>query len=669
MDHFEDPSVLKKRLLVGCCGTVILFCLDWLLTDFAADGLLELALAAVVCLTNGRVFVRGVSALTSRHPGASAHQALTALAAALCMGYGIAAVIQRMLGTPAEEAPYLFAPAAAILTFGTAAELAAARFARQAAAPLTELEGRMPASASVLRDRKPCTVAAAELRRDDIFLLRPGDPIPADGVVLDGTSTLTVPLPLGSGEPEELQKGSAVLAGTVNGDGALICRAVRVGDDTALAGILHTARQTAAGTMPAADKVRRLCDLYVPACAGVAAVVFIVWLLVGRGVGFAFSRAVAVLAVGSPLALAIAGAAALMAGVGQGVKQGILFTDASVPQTAAALRGVLLDKRGTITTGAPEVAEIVGTRNVPPKFLLGMAAGLESQSTDPMASAIMRRAQSEKIRLSTVRDCEAVPGQGLVGRFAGKVMAGGSESFIASYCELTDDLRDAGRRLMNEGVTPLYFSLDGHPAGLIGISEQVRPSARQAVTELQALGLDVKLLSGDNAETANRIGHLVGLTDDNIRAAIAPEALADEVRRCQAGEPCALVGDARSAAAALDAAELGIAMGTEGFPPAGKAGILLTQRDLTGVPAALRLARQMTGAVGPMERFVLVYHLIALLLAAGITVPLGLVVPPAVAAIAALAAALAAVRMASGLTEAPQQQPAAEEPEPAGVGA
>ena len=288
--------------------------------------------------------------------------------------------------------------------------------------------------------------------------------------------------------------------------------------------------------------------------------VLIIWLLLGQSFAFALARAISVLAVSSPCVLALAASAAIMSGASVGAKHGIVFKTAASLQSIGTLHTAVLDKAGTITNGEPEVVTIVGTRSVPAKFLLGMAAGLESQSQDPLARAVMRKAAAENIKLSAVKDVTILDGQGLTGKMAGKVMAGGSAEFIAAQCELTPDLQQAGEQLAADGIVPLYFSLDGHAAGLIGVADAVKPASKAALDALKALGLDVILLTGDSRTNADRVAAQVGLDDAHVVSGLAPAELEAELRRLQTNGPAAMIGST-SAAAALACADVGIGMG------------------------------------------------------------------------------------------------------------
>lgn len=463
-----------------------------------------------------------------------------------------------------------------------------------------------------------------EIAVGDIFLIRPGDVMPVDGVVIEGETTVDESALTGAAAPVAKHKGSTVYAATANQGGALICRATRIGPDSTAAQLVHTVQTTAAAKVPLSSLADKVRSVFVPAVIGIACVVLIIWLLLGQSFAFALARAISVLAVSSPCVLALAASAAIMSGASVGAKHGIVFKTAASLQSIGTLHIAVLDKAGTITNGEPEVVTIVGTRSVPAKFLLGMAAGLESQSQDPLARAVMRKAAAENIKLSTVKDVTILDGQGLTGKVAGKVMAGGSAEFIAAQCELTPDLQQAGEQLAADGIAPLYFSLDGHAAGLIGVADAVKPASKAALDALKALGLDVILLTGDSRTNADRVAAQVGLDDAHVVSGLAPAELEAELRRLQTNGPAAMIGST-SAAAALACADIGIGMGAEPLPAAD---VMLLRDDLADAAAAVRISRAVDARIAQNTRMALVYSALLPLLAAGVLYPLNFVLHP-----------------------------------------
>ena len=595
---------IKRRLLISACLLIPLFYLGlgaafglplppFLTGDNAMwCGIVQLVLTVPVCWLNRSYFINGCKSI--RAPGPDT---LVALSSGAALVYGIIAIFT-------QDAPQeLFLPsAAAISIFAAACQLLEVRFKAQAMAPLHSLAERIPETACVLRSRQQYTVPLNEVAVGDIFLIRPGDVMPVDGVVIEGETTVDESALTGAAAPVAKHKGSTVYAATANQGGALICRATRIGPDSTAVQLVHTVQTTAAAKVPLSSLADKVRSVFVPAVIGIACVVLIIWLLLGQSFAFALARAISVLAVSSPCVLALAASAAIMSGASVGAKHGIVFKTAAGLQSIGTLHTAVLDKAGTITNGEPEVVTIVGTRSVPAKFLLGMAAGLESQSQDPLARAVMRKAAAENIKLSAVKDITILDGQGLTGKMAGKVMAGGSAEFIAAQCELTPDLQQAGEQLAADGIAPLYFSLDGHAAGLIGVADAVKPASKAALDALKALGLD----------------------DAHVVSGLAPAELEAELRRLQTNGPAAMIGST-SAAAALACADVGIGMGAEPLPAAD---VMLLRDDLADAAAAVRISRAVDARIAQNTRMALVYSALLPLLAAGVLYPLNFVLHP-----------------------------------------
>ena len=595
---------IKRRLVISACLLIPLFYLGlgaafglplppFLTGDNAMwCGIVQLVLTVPVCWLNRSYFINGCKSI--RAPGPDT---LVALSSGAALVYGIIAIFT-------QDAPQeLFLPsAAAILIFAAACQLLEVRFKAQAMAPLHSLAERIPETACVLRSRQQYTVPLNEVAVGDIFLIRPGDVMPVDGVVIEGETTVDESALTGAAAPVAKHKGSTVYAATANQGGALICRATRIGPDSTAAQLVHTVQTTAAAKVPLSSLADKVRSVFVPAVIGIACVVLIIWLLLGQSFAFALARAISVLAVSSPCVLALAASAAIMSGASVGAKHGIVFKTAASLQSIGTLYTAVLDKAGTITNGEPEVVTIVGTRSVPAKFLLGMAAGLESQSQDPLARAVMRKAAAENIKLSAVKDVTILDGQGLTGKMAGKVMAGGSAEFIAAQCELTPDLQQAGEQLAADGIASLYFSLDGHAAGLIGVADAVKPASKAALDALKALGLD----------------------DAHVVSGLAPAELEAELRRLQTNGPAAMIGST-SAAAALACADVGIGMGAEPLPAAD---VMLLRDDLADAAAAVRISRAVDARIAQNTRMALVYSALLPLLAAGVLYPLNFVLHP-----------------------------------------
>ena len=359
-----------------------------------------------------------------------------------------------------------------------------------------------------------------------------------------------------------------------------------------------------------------------------------IWLLLGQTFTFALARGISVLVISCPCALGLATPVAIMVGSGVGAKNGILFKTAASLETTGYTDTVLLDKTGTVTTGEPSVVRIIGTRNVPEKFLLSMAAGLELRSEHPLARAILQRADTDKLSYATVSDFTAVPGKGLQGKVAGKVIAGGNADFIGTHCTLPDDLIQAGAEMSRDGITPLYFSLAGRPAGVIGVADVVKPTSKPAIDQMRALGLQVVLLTGDNTATARHIGAMVGLDADHVIAGVLPAGKEAEVRRLQKQGRVAMVGDGINDAPALTRAETGIAIGAGADVALDAADVVLVRSDLADVPAAVRLSRAVVRNIHQNLFWAFFYNAVCIPLAAGVFTGLGITLNPMIASAA-----------------------------------
>ena len=652
LEDTETPR-LKRRLLTSLCFLIpLMYCsmghmiglpLPPFLEGNGAGalgfGLVQLALTLPVCWINRAFFISGFKGGRSGAPGMDT---LVALGSGAALLYGLFAIAMigagLAAGNPDQVAQYrhdlYFESAAMILTLITVGKLLEAYSKGKTTSALKGLMDLAPKTACVLRNQQQVTVPVAEVQAGEIFLVRPGESIPVDGEVIQGNSTVNEAALTGESMPVDKGPRSPVSAATLNQNGALICRATRVGEDTTLAQVIRLVRDAAATKAPLARTADKVAGVFVPAVIAIAGLTLVIWLLLGQGLTFALARGISVLVISCPCALGLATPVAIMVGSGVGAKHGILFKTAASLETTGYTQTVLLDKTGTVTTGAPAVVEIQGTRKVPAKFLLGMAAGLEAQSEHPLAKAIMQKAAEEKITVRPVAAFQALPGQGLTGKIAGKVMAGGSAEFIATQCELPDDLAQAGADLADRGITPLYFSLDGHAAGLIGVADMVKTSSKQAIDQMRALGLEVILLTGDNRQTAEHIAGLVGLDPDHVVAGVLPAGKEAEVRRWQAKGRVAMVGDGINDAPALTRAETGIAIGAGADVALDAADVVLVRSDLADVAAAVRLSRRVVTNIHQNLFWAFFYNAICIPLAAGVLYPLGILLNPMIAAAA-----------------------------------
>ena len=652
LDDTETPR-LKKRLVHSLCFLVPLMYLSMghmiglPLPPFLEGGgagalvygLLQLALTLPVCWINRTFFISGWNGLRTKAPGMDA---LVSLGAGAALVYGVFALVMMAVGLGAgDEAMVLqyrhdlyFESAAMILTLITVGKTLEAYSKGRTTDALKSLMQLTPQTATVLRDGKAVTVPVSEVAVGDIFFVKPGEAVPVDGTVAEGVSSVNEAALTGESMPVDKFPGSPVSAATINQNGALACRAERVGQDTTLSQVIRLVRDAAATKAPLAKTADKVSAIFVPAVIAIAVVTFLVWLLLGQTFAWALARGISVLVISCPCALGLATPVAIMVGSGVGAKHGILFKTAASLETTGYTDTVVLDKTGTITTGEPSVVQIVGTRRVPEKFLLSMAAGLELQSEHPLARAILQRAQDDKIKYTAVANFGAVPGQGLRGKVAGKVIAGGNADFIRTTCVLPPDLEEAGEKMSKNGITPLYFSLAGSPAGVIGVSDVVKKTSAAAIARMKALGLNVVLLTGDNEATARHIGSMVGLDAAHVVAGVLPAGKEAEVRRWQKKGRVAMVGDGINDAPALTRAETGIAIGAGADVALDAADVVLVRSDLEDVPAAVRLSRAVVRNIHENLFWAFFYNAICIPLAAGIFTGLGITLNPMIAAAA-----------------------------------
>ena len=648
----ETPR-LKKRLIASLCFLVPLMYVSmghmiglplgsvfhgggWHAILYAGT---QLALTLPVCWINRAFFISGWKGIRTRAPGMDT---LVALGAGASLAYGLFAIVMICLGLSSGNDDLVmqyrhdlyFESAAMILTLITVGKTLEAYSKGKTTDALKSLMKLAPQTACVLRDGEQVTVPVSEVAVGDLFLVRPGESIPVDGTVTEGLSSVNEAALTGESMPVDKFPGSPVSAATINQNGALTCRAERVGQDTTLSQVIRLVRDAAATKAPLAKTADKVSGIFVPTVICIAAATFLIWLLLGQTFTFALARGISVLVISCPCALGLATPVAIMVGSGVGAKSGILFKTAASLETTGYTDTVLLDKTGTVTTGEPSVVRIIGTRNVPEKFLLSMAAGLELRSEHPLARAILQRADTDKLSYATVSDFTAVPGKGLQGKVAGKVIAGGNADFIGTHCTLPDDLMQAGAEMSRDGITPLYFSLAGRPAGVIGVADVVKPSSKPAIDQMRALGLQVVLLTGDNTATARHIGAMVGLDADHVIAGVLPAGKEAEVRRLQRQGRVAMVGDGINDAPALTRAETGIAIGAGADVALDAADVVLVRSDLADVPAAVRLSRAVVRNIHQNLFWAFFYNAVCIPLAAGAFTGLGITLNPMIASAA-----------------------------------
>ena len=639
----RETPVLKRRLVwsLGFLLVLMYFSMGhmmwgWPLPAFYTDnhvamGLTQLLLTAAVMVINQKFFISGFRSL--RH-GAPNMDTLVALGATAAFGYSTYALFA-MTGAQARgdaEAvtAYMmdlyFESAAMILTLITVGKLLEARSKGKTTDALRSLMKLAPQTAAVERDGRELTVPIEQVRKDDVFLVRPGESIPVDGVVLDGASAVNEAALTGESLPVDKAAGDTVSAATVNRSGFLRCRATRVGEDTTLSQIIQMVSDAAATKAPIAKVADKVSGVFVPTVIAIAAVTTAVWLLLGRSVGFALARGISVLVISCPCALGLATPVAIMVGSGLGARNGILFKTAASLEEAGRVDIVALDKTGTITAGEPQVTDVLSADGVSEAELLRAALALEQKSEHPLARAVLSRAQADGLTADEVTDFQALSGNGLTAVRRGRTLCGGSLAYISTVAEVSPAMRARCDALAEDGKTPLLFSENGTLLGVIAVADVIKPDSPQAVRELQGMGLEVVMLTGDNERTARAIGRAAGV--DRVIAGVLPDGKEAEIRRLRGRGRVAMVGDGINDAPALTRADVGIAIGAGADVAIDAADVVLMKSRLSDVPAAIRLSRATLRNIRQNLFWAFFYNTLGIPLAAGVFIPLGLTLDP-----------------------------------------
>ena len=640
-DH-ETPRI-RRRLLwsVGILLVLMYFSMGhmmwgWPLPHFYDDnhvamGLTQLLLTGIIMVINQKFFISGYKALWHRAPNMDT---LVALGATAAFGYSTYALFAmtaaQVRGDEAAVMNYMmdfyFESAAMILTLITVGKMLEARSKGKTTDALKSLMSLAPRTASVLRDGREAVVPIEQVRKDDVFVVRPGENIPVDGGVLEGASAVNESALTGESIPVDKAEGDPVSAATVNQSGFLKCRATRVGEDTTLSQIIRMVSDAAATKAPIAKVADKVSGVFVPAVITVAVITTVVWLLLGRTVGFALARGISVLVISCPCALGLATPVAIMVGNGMGAKNGILFKTAVSLEEAGKTEIVALDKTGTITSGEPRVTDLLPAAGVSAEELLRLACALEEKSEHPLARAIRRRAEEDGLEGEEVTDFRALPGNGLTASLHGSVLTGGNQKFISALAEVPENLKAQADRLAEAGKTPLFFARDGRLAGIIAVADVIKEDSPQAVRELRNMGIRVVMLTGDNERTARAIGAQAGV--DEVIAGVLPEGKESVIRSLKEQGKVAMVGDGINDAPALTRADLGIAIGAGTDVAIDAADVVLMKSRLSDVPAAIRLSRATLRNIHENLFWAFFYNTIGIPLAAGVFIPLGLTLNP-----------------------------------------
>ena len=632
----ETPK-LKRRLIASALFLLLLMYVSmghnmwgWPLPAFLHHNylglaLLQLLLAATVMLINNRFFTGGFTSLLRRAPNMDT---LVALGSSVSFGWSVF-VLFRMCGMIAGGADnaslaetyhneLYFESAAMIPALITVGKMLEARSKGRTTDALKSLMDLTPKTAVLLRDGEETTVAVDEVRPGDIFVVRPGENVPVDGVVLEGESAVNEAALTGESIPVDKAAEDRVSAGTVNTSGYLRCRATRVGEDTTLSQIIQMVSEAAATKAPIARIADKVSGVFVPAVIGIAAVVVVGWLIAGESVSFALARGISVLVISCPCALGLATPVAIMVGNGLGAKNGILFKTSEALETAGKADVVVLDKTGTVTCGAPKVTDLIPAGGHTVEELLQKAYALEQRSEHPLAKAVVEAAQQQSIPLIGVEGFRALPGNGLEAVLNGKTLRGGSGKYIRSVASVSSEEEKTEAALSGTGKTPLFFAEDGEMLGIIAVADEIKPDSEEAVRQLQAMGMEVVMLTGDNERTAKAVGSQAGV--DRVIAGVLPEGKDSVIRELQKRGKVVMVGDGINDAPALTRADVGVAIGAGTDVAIDSADVVLMNSKLTDVAAAVRISRAALRNIHENLFWAFFYNLICIPLAAGLFV-------------------------------------------------
>lgn len=646
-DH-ETPK-LKRRLIWSLGFLIVLMYFSmghmmwgWPLPAFydgnhVAMGLTQLLLTVIIMVINQRFFISGYKSLWHRAPNMDTLVALGATAAFVYSTYALFAMTDAQVkGDSAAVMDYMmdfyFESAAMILTLITVGKMLEARSKGKTTDALKGLMKLAPKTATVIRDGAEVVIPVEQVRKDDVFAVRPGESIPVDGVVLEGSSAVNEAAITGESIPADKAPGDTVTAATVNQSGYLKCRATRVGEDTTLSQIIRMVSDAAATKAPIAKIADKVSGVFVPTVISIAAITTVVWLLLGRGVGFALARGISVLVISCPCALGLATPVAIMVGSGLGAKNGILFKTAASLEETGRIEIVALDKTGTITSGEPAVTDIIPAEGVSEAEFVTLAASLEQKSEHPLAGAVMQYAESRKIAPQEVTDFRALPGNGLTAVYGGRTLYGGSCAFIGGKLAVPDDMQAKAAALSEAGKTPLMFCDGDRLLGIIAVADVIKPDSPQAVRELQNMSIQVVMLTGDNERTAKAIGAQAGV--DHVIAGVLPDGKESVIRRLMEQGKVAMVGDGINDAPALTRANIGIAIGAGTDVAIDAADVVLMKSRLSDVPAAIRLSRATLRNIHENLFWAFFYNTIGIPIAAGVFVSLGLTLNPMLGAAA-----------------------------------
>ena len=625
----RETPVLKKRLLSSLVFLIVLMYFSmghmmwgWPLPAVLADnhiamGLIQMLLTIAVMVINQKFFISGFKSLFHKAPNMDTLVALGSAAAFVYSTYALFAMTDaqvhgNMDGVMHYMHEFYFESAAMILTLITVGKMLEAHSKGKTTDALKGLMKLAPKTAVLLKDGVETEVSIEQVQKGDIFIVRPGENIPVDGKVLEGSSAVNESALTGESIPVDKAAGDLVSAATINQSGYLKCEATRVGEDTALSQIIQMVSDAAATKAPIAKVADKVSGIFVPAVITIAAVTIIVWLLAGQSVGFALARGISVLVISCPCALGLATPVAIMVGNGMGAKNGILFKTAVSLEEAGKIEIVALDKTGTITTGEPKVTDVICNKGVTEKELISFAYALEKKSEHPLAKAVLAYAEAAQTDIFEVNNFTALPGNGLTAEYENAVLSGGNYKFISTRTAVSQEMQEQSQKLANAGKTPLFFTKDDKLLGIIAVPEAVR--------QLQNMGIRVVMLTGDNERTAKAIGAQAGV--DEVIADVLPDGKDSVISRLKRDGRVAMVGDGINDAPALTRADIGIAIGAGTDIAIDAADVVLMKSRLSDVPAAIRLSRATLRNIHENLFWAFFYNVIGIPLAAGVWIPL-----------------------------------------------
>ena len=637
----KETPVLKQRLIwsVGFLAVLMYFSMgammwNWPLPSFLAENymaqaLIQLYLTVIIMVINKKFFISGFKSLWHRSPNMDTLVALGSSAAFVWSSYALfqmTTVEPGMAQMHIMHSEFYFEAAAMILTLITVGKMLEARSKGRTTDALKSLMKLAPKTATVVRDGVETEISIDQVQKGDIFVVRPGENIPVDGVVLEGHSAVNEAALTGESIPVDKGAGDAVSAATLNQSGFIRCQATRVGEDTTLSQIIQMVSDAAATKAPIAKVADKVSGIFVPAVISIALVTIVVWLLLGQEFGYALARGISVLVISCPCALGLATPVAIMVGNGMGAKNGILFKTAASLEATGKMDIVALDKTGTITSGEPKVTDILPAAGVSEEELLRLALALEQKSEHPLARAIMQKGEERNMKAEEVSQFQALPGNGVTAELDGKKLSTGNLKFIRTQAEVPADIQAQSERLAEQGKTPLFFCRDKALVGIIAVADVIKEDSPQAVREMQGMGIRVVMLTGDNERTAKAIGAQAGV--DEVIAGVLPDGKESVIRKLKKQGKVAMVGDGINDAPALTRADIGIAIGAGTDVAIDAADVVLMKSRLSDVPAAIRMSRATLRNIHQNLFWAFFYNSVGIPLAAGLFVTFGLTLNP-----------------------------------------